>query len=86
MICPIVATALTANDPTDISGWRTLFLTTVGLYVVTWLLYIAFVKIKPLPFDDQSEEKLAKQKYKEITAEWSTYTLMEYTVGWGSNK
>ena len=74
MICPIVATALTANDPTDISGWRTLFLTTVGLYVVTWLLYIAFVKIKPLPFGDRSEEKLAKQKYKEITAEWSTYT------------
>ena len=66
LIVPILATALTANDPTDISGWRTLFLTTVGLYVVTWFLYVAFVKIKPLPFDDQSEEKLKNQKYKEI--------------------
>ena len=61
-----MATALTADDPTDISGWRTLFLTTVGLYVATWFLYVTFVKIKPLPFDDQSEEKLAKQEYREI--------------------
>ena len=57
----IVATALTANDPYDISGWRTLFLITVGLYVFAWLLYVVFIKITPLPFDEQSEEKLSKR-------------------------
>ena len=57
----IVATALTANDPYDISGWRTLFLITVGLYVFAWLLFVVFIKITPLPFDEQSEEKLSKR-------------------------
>ena len=65
-IGPIVATALTAHNPTDINGWRTLFLITMGLYIFTWFLYVSFVKVKPLPFDDQSEEELTKQEYKEI--------------------
>ena len=65
-IGPIVATALTAENPTDITGWRTLFLITMGLYIFTWFLYVSFVKVKPLPFDDQREEQLNKQEYKEI--------------------
>ena len=38
----------------------------MGLYIFTWFLYVSFVKVKPLPFDDQSEEELTKQEYKEI--------------------
>ena len=57
MICPLVATALTAADPYDLSGWRTLFLLGTALYVISWFFYVAFVKVKPLPFDPRSKNQ-----------------------------
>ena len=58
----MVATALTAADPYDLTGWRTLFLLSFGLYVLTWFLYFAFVKIQPLPFDPRSQNQPINKK------------------------
>ena len=76
LITPLVATALTANDPYDLEGWRTLFLLSFGVYTFAWLLYVAFVTVKPLPFDPVSNsqspqfENMAEksEKSKEIEA------------------
>ena len=71
MICPMVATALTAADPYDLTGWRTLFLLSFGLYVLTWFLYFAFVKIQPLPFDPRSQNQPLNEKQEEENLETS---------------
>ena len=54
MVGPLMATALTADDPGDISGWRSLFLLSSALYALTWFLYVVFVKVRPLHFDPQA--------------------------------
>ena len=65
LICPLLATALTAADPYDLTGWRTLFLLSFGLYVLTWFFYFAFVKVQPLPFDPISKNQSLNRKNEE---------------------
>ena len=52
-----VATALTAYNPEDLQGWRTLFLLSFGVYTFAWILYVAFVYVKPLAFDPVSKQE-----------------------------
>ena len=60
LITPLVATALVADNPQDLAGWRTLFLLSAGVYTFAWVLYVAFVYVRPLPFDPVSKSQSPK--------------------------
>ena len=62
LITPLVATALVADNPQDLDGWRTLFLLSSGVYTFAWLLYVAFVNVRPLSFDPISNPKSPKNE------------------------
>ena len=50
-ITPLVAAAFTEDDPEDVTGWRNLFWTASSLYFAAFIIFPAFINLKPAHFE-----------------------------------
>ena len=54
-ITPLVAAALTKEDPHDITGWRNLFWLSASFYFVAALAFPLLVKLSPSKFEQNND-------------------------------
>jgi len=57
-ITPMLTSALTGADPTDVNGWRSLFWLAGSLLAAALVVFMVFVKFEPASFEYDAEKDL----------------------------
>ena len=57
-ITPMLTSAMTGEDPTDVNGWRHLFWISSGLLLASLVVFTAFARFEPAKFEYEDEKDL----------------------------
>ena len=57
-ITPMLTSAMTGQDPTDVNGWRHLFWISSGLLLTSLIVFTAFAQFEPAKFEYEDEKDL----------------------------